>query len=379
MSVIERELRDIALDLSELAAKARKPEIVNALEAIGNACRKVGEAWSGSWLGHHARIYHFALQKPSPTSKFSQLWGLMERPYVSDRTTGIWLEFDVDIVEAEIQRLAGRPDMEGMYRFWDDANSVVRRCRDSLLSILDLHGDSADAGYLEGKRNDIATLLIRSPDQILSEWRPSNAITKDVEALGKGPQRPPHLNVLAQVESWNDTIVAIQNLRDCAEQLEAHFARKTMQDNSTSTQGSRVFVGHGHSAVWRELKEFLQDRLGLQVDEYSRVSTAGVTTTTRLQSMLNDAGFAFLIMTGEDEVGDGKLRARENVVHEVGLFQGKLGFEKAIVLLEEGCEEFSNIEGLGQIRFPQGNLGAASEEIRKVLEREGIISPGTAQ
>jgi predicted nucleotide-binding protein len=43
-----------------------------------------------------------------------------------------------------------------------------------------------------------------------------------------------------------------------------------------------------------------------------------------------------------------------NVVHEAGLFQGRLGFERAIILLEEGCKSFSNIEGLGQIRFPKG-------------------------
>ena len=62
-----------------------------------------------------------------------------------------------------------------------------------------------------------------------------------------------------------------------------------------------------------------------------------------------------------------------NVIHEAGLFQGRLGFQRAIVLLEEGCEEFSNIQGLGQIRFPAGNISAAFEEIRQVLEREEII------
>jgi predicted nucleotide-binding protein len=78
-------------------------------------------------------------------------------------------------------------------------------------------------------------------------------------------------------------------------------------------------------------------------------------------------------MTGEDEQVDGKLRARENVVHEVGLFQGRLGFGRAIIVLEEDCEEFSNIHGLGQIRFPKGNLKAVFEDIRAVLEREGLV------
>jgi predicted nucleotide-binding protein len=63
-----------------------------------------------------------------------------------------------------------------------------------------------------------------------------------------------------------------------------------------------------------------------------------------------------------------------NVVHEVGLFQGRLGFSKAIVLIEDGCAEFSNIAGLGQIRFPKGKISAAFEDIRQVLEREGILS-----
>jgi predicted nucleotide-binding protein len=92
--------------------------------------------------------------------------------------------------------------------------------------------------------------------------------------------------------------------------------------------------------------------------------------------MLDSAAIAFLIMTGEDEQIDGTVHARMNVVHEAGLFQGRLGFTRAIVLLEDGCQQFSNIQGLGQIRFPKGNIKAAFEEIRQVLERERIV--GTA-
>jgi len=62
-----------------------------------------------------------------------------------------------------------------------------------------------------------------------------------------------------------------------------------------------------------------------------------------------------------------------NVIHEAGLFQGRLGFMKAILLIEEGCAEFSNIHGRGQIRFPQGKISPAFEEVRLVLGREGLI------
>lgn len=89
--------------------------------------------------------------------------------------------------------------------------------------------------------------------------------------------------------------------------------------------------------------------------------------------MLDSAAFALLVMTAEDEHADKSRHARENVIHEVGLFQGRLGFRRAIVLLEEGCAEFSNIQGLNQIRFPSGKIMAVSEDIRRVLEREKIL------
>jgi predicted nucleotide-binding protein len=91
--------------------------------------------------------------------------------------------------------------------------------------------------------------------------------------------------------------------------------------------------------------------------------------------MLDAAVIAFLVLTAEDEQADGRLQARMNVVHEAGLFQGRLGFTQAIVMIEEGCEEFSNIAGLGQIRFPKNDIKAAFHDVQLILEREGLIEP----
>ncbi|MDK2375055.1 TIR domain-containing protein [Serratia fonticola] len=142
---------------------------------------------------------------------------------------------------------------------------------------------------------------------------------------------------------------------------------------SSKTTGDHIFIGHGRSPIWRELKDYIKDKLNLPYDEFNRVPVAGVSNTHRLQQMLDQAAFAFLIMTAEDESSSGSKQARMNVVHEVGLFQGKLGFEKAIILLEDGCEEFSNINGLGQVRFPAGNVSAIFHQIQDVLEREGLL------
>lgn len=191
----------------------------------------------------------------------------------------------------------------------------------------------------------------------------------------------PFIEALSNEEVWA-TIkdgypdASIATLEVVALKLLEDYAQKKIAQESqvNSKTGTTVFIGHGKSPLWRELKDFLVDRLHLKVNEFNSVPTAGVPTAERLTEMLDDAGFAFLIMTAEDEQPDGKLRARENVVHEAGLFQGRLGFKKAIILLEHGCDEFSNIHGLGQIRFPKGNIGTLFEEIRRVLERERIIT-----
>lgn len=134
-----------------------------------------------------------------------------------------------------------------------------------------------------------------------------------------------------------------------------------------------VFIGHGRSPMWRELKDFIQDRLRLPYEEFNRQPMAGITTIDRLKQMLDNSVLALLILTAEDERADGKLQARLNVIHEVGLFQGRLGFNKAIILLEKGCEKFSNIDGLTYIEFTQGNIKETFEEVRRTLEREGLL------
>jgi len=142
---------------------------------------------------------------------------------------------------------------------------------------------------------------------------------------------------------------------------------------SEAATQKKVFIGHGGSAIWKGLREFLTERLNLTVEEFNQESPAGLPTSERLQQMLSASSFAFVILTAENLDSEGYRHARENVIHETGLFQGRLGFSKAIILLEEGCQEFSNISGTGQIRFPANRLAEKWEEIRHVLEREGII------
>ncbi len=174
------------------------------------------------------------------------------------------------------------------------------------------------------------------------------------------------------ISRWTDDLESIYDRLELYEELPNTTQQPPSNDNMNN-KNKKIFIGHGRSLVWRELKDFIEDELKRPTEEFNRIPPAGYSTKERLEEMLEVSCMAFLVMTGEDEQADGSLRARDNVIHEAGLFQGKIGFKRAIVLLEKGCEEFSNIEGLGQIRFPKGNLRAIFEDIRKVLKRESII------
>ena len=131
-----------------------------------------------------------------------------------------------------------------------------------------------------------------------------------------------------------------------------------------------IFIGHGGDTQWRDLKDHLHEQHGLAVQAYEIGARAGHAIRDVLEEMLTSSSIAFLVMTGEDQTVDGKQRARQNVIHETGLFQGKFGFARAIVLLENGVEEFSNIHGIQQIRFSKGGIRETFGDVLATIRRE---------
>lgn len=143
-----------------------------------------------------------------------------------------------------------------------------------------------------------------------------------------------------------------------------------LSDPPSGPDEIRVFIGHGRSQAWRDLKDHLHDHHGFDVEAYEIGARAGHAIRDILEDMLNRSAFALLVLTAEDESADGQKRARQNVVHELGLFQGRLGFSRAIVLLEDGAEEFSNIHGIHQIRFRAGAIRETFGDVLATLRRE---------
>jgi len=135
----------------------------------------------------------------------------------------------------------------------------------------------------------------------------------------------------------------------------------------------KIFLGHGGNPLWSKVHFHLKDELHLDVHAWESESRASLYPLDVLKQLLDGCTFAVLVQTGEDKTSDGGLRTRQNVVHEIGLFQGRLGFERVALVEQEGIESFSNIHGLQVIRFTGERIEAAYYELDKMLVREKLL------
>jgi predicted nucleotide-binding protein len=368
------ELFKFAGMLDDAANAGDADNIVQPLSALEDAANQVKRSFSGSWLGHHSRVYYNGLVPAPPGANFSQEWGLIKLASTRLGSRGDWRQFDPEHVKSHIYAAAEAPDLDTARGVARVAVSLFDEAKSAAISILEIEIESRPDAFLARLKEELGQLAPMSKFNFARRWSPTGqAFSRDMVALGRGVEVPPHIDVLADIASIRHSFRICKAAAEITRKAASHLERRNRRKMATDRIGTNVFIGHGKSHLWRELKDFVQDRLGLPWDEFNRVPVAGVTNIARLSEMLDAAAIALLVMTAEDEMADGGVQARMNVVHEAGLFQGRLGFTKAIVLLEEGCTEFSNIQGLGQIRFPKGNIRASFEEVRQVLEREGVL------
>lgn len=144
-----------------------------------------------------------------------------------------------------------------------------------------------------------------------------------------------------------------------------------IKSKTTISEKSCVFIGHGRSAFWLRVKTFLEDEVGLRTVSFESEPRSGESVVPILEGMLDQSDFAVIVLTAEDATAEGHLRARQNVIHETGLAQGKFGFKRVVILKQEGLEEFTNLAGLQYISFKE-RIEPALYDLGKVLQREGL-------
>ncbi|MEK6257124.1 MAG: nucleotide-binding protein [Planctomycetota bacterium] len=129
-----------------------------------------------------------------------------------------------------------------------------------------------------------------------------------------------------------------------------------------------VFITHGRSNDWRVVQPFIERDVGIPTIELAQEANLG---RTIIEKLIDNAGLcdtAVIVMTGDDNANDNEARVRENVMHEIGFFQGRYGRNRVVLLHEEGVNIPTNLSGVAYIPFPKSRIEAGFHVLQRELK-----------
>jgi predicted nucleotide-binding protein len=149
--------------------------------------------------------------------------------------------------------------------------------------------------------------------------------------------------------------------------------------SSSPTPNRRVFVVYGHDQQARTSLEAMLRRWQLEPVILDQVASEGQTIIEKLESAMDQPCFAVVLATPDDEghrrdkTNEKMLRARQNVVLELGMMLAKLGRNRVAILLKNSTEmeRPSDIQGLLYIPF-ENDPSDARVQLAKEMDKQGI-------
>ena len=114
----------------------------------------------------------------------------------------------------------------------------------------------------------------------------------------------------------------------------------------------KVFIVHGHDETAKLAVARFVERLDLDAIILDEQPSESLTIIEKFERYTNDADFAIVLMTPDDigapiqQENKLKLRARQNVIFELGYFFHALGRKGVCALYKEGVELPSDVYGV---------------------------------
>ena len=137
-----------------------------------------------------------------------------------------------------------------------------------------------------------------------------------------------------------------------------------------SGERPKVFIAHcGVAPSLSKVRDFLKD-LDVEPIIVEDKPSSGMALDDKVPFYLGKADCMIALATSDE----GQARTCQNVIHEIGLAQGRFP-NRIIYFLEEGVEYPSNVDPKVWERFNQENLENVFCRIAKELRAMGIIQP----
>jgi sugar/nucleoside kinase (ribokinase family) len=133
-----------------------------------------------------------------------------------------------------------------------------------------------------------------------------------------------------------------------------------------------IFISHGKNAEWFAVQRFVEDRFASPVYSFESAPWGGHELSEALSKTLERCSLSVCVLTAEDFTDDGRKFARQNVIHEVGLFQGQHGFDRVVLLVEEGCDFVPRAATPYAIYFPHNQVYQAFYQLAEIIKSHGF-------
>jgi sugar/nucleoside kinase (ribokinase family) len=158
--------------------------------------------------------------------------------------------------------------------------------------------------------------------------------------------------------------------------LSAGFLQRTEVAAATAAQPRGVFIVHDEGPHWQTVKDFLAEVCRLPAYELESSQLNGDEVAELLRRQLARCSFAVCLLSARKTTPGTRAQADQNLVYQAGIFQGRYGFGRVALLVEEGCDTFSNIAGLIRMDFPYGQVDSTFIGLERMLKREGLMREG---
>jgi len=136
-----------------------------------------------------------------------------------------------------------------------------------------------------------------------------------------------------------------------------------------------VFITHGHDELnARRLGDWLRENGLSPIVMRSQPGMSRV-LTDKFEAEAAKCTFAFAIFTPDDIVTSESKQyrqARPNVIYETGWFIARLGKERVVLLLRQGAEMHTDLQGVSRIQF-HDDLLHSSHDIHRELTAAGLL------
>ncbi len=198
--------------------------------------------------------------------------------------------------------------------------------------------------------SEVVPLLVRLKQTLLQVFGAKAPIVQSFEALRK-------LAVASKL-STSELGERISELEEFVRFLEATGGASSLVPCSRSSLApttKNVFVIHGKDELnMHRLCGILRNECGVTPVVMSAKPGMSRSLSDKFEKEASTCSFAFALFTLDDIVsvqGGTYGQARPNVIYETGWFIGRLGLKRIVLLLQDGVEMHTDLQGVSRIHF----------------------------